>query len=506
MQGLLVDMLTSKRIPAASKLSSLKRVVADYATRAVGANQSRHVVMASDPTVKAATSRGAVSHVVSSTPVEYTRVYDGTMTLSGTISATSGQHGTWSGTLQDSLIITTDRTGNGTGFEIFSGNINLTVTNPDGSQKSVQSPLDFYTPDFSLQHGRFTFSQSNGLDFSGLMMTLNLHGAFSNGQATISEYLYLPFVGFVNGTLASGAIKGSSLVTTPALTISGGAPNQTTYASSAIKPFGTVAVTDLNNAAITATVTLSKPTDGTLTNLAGGTYNRAKGVYTITGSETAVNQAIKGVAFDPAANQGLPGHRTPTNFTLSITDSKGASLTDHTSVTTIFPLSIKGILPHRSTTGQAVAPFRNVTVGDLVGGDVDTVRVTLSDPKNGTLENLSGGIYNKITGVYLLHASAAAATSALRGLKFDPATSSGSAVTTGFTISVRNPAGASITNSGTTVIASAVTPAAPAMTGVALFSQYVASGLHRMPHHVPGISALHDLPLSSQFEFAASHR
>jgi len=42
--------------------------------------------------------------------------------------------------------------------------------------------------------------------------------------------------------------------------------------------------------------------------------------------------------------------------------------------------------------------------------------------------------------------------------------------------------------------------------GVALFSQYVASGLHRIQDHAVGISALHDLPSSSHFEFASSHR
>jgi len=198
----------------------------------------------------------------------------------------------------------------------------------------------------------------------------------------------------------------------------------------------------------------------------------------------------------------------PTAFTLKITDAKGASLVDRTtSVIATNPLYINGVLAHQYTKGtKAIALFRNVNVGDLLYGDNEFVKITLSNAKNGTLENLSGGSYNKETGVYLIHGSGLQVTTAVRGLKFDPATSSGSAVTTVFTISSRNADGASVTNSKTTVIDNPAAPATAATTAVALFSQYVASGLHAMPDHAAGIPALHDPQHSSHFEFAGSHR
>lgn len=505
MQGLKVDTLVSKRIPAASRMSSLPRLVAEYATRAIRSSRDRPAAMANAPSVKAATPSGGASSVASSIPAEQSRTYSGTMTMSGTLSATSNQSGTWSGTVKNTLFLTVDGSGNGTGYETIDGNVTLTVTNPDGSQKSSTSRLAFFTPYFSLQRGKFTFSQSSGFDFSGLLLTLNLNGSFRKTQATISEHLSLPFSGFVNGVLVSGSINGSSSVTTTTpLIISGAAARQTAYAASKITPFKKLTITDLNATTVTATVKLSKAANGTLTNLAGGKYNRAEGVYTITGGEGVVSRALEGLTFDPA---GKLGSRVATGFTLSVTDSKGASLTNRTtSVIATNPLSIRGISAHQSTTGtKTVAPFRYVTVNDVFSGEVDIVKVTLSNAKSGKLENLSGGFYNAKTGVYLIRANATTATNALRGLKFDP-TTSGSAVTTGFTISVRNAAGASVTNGNTTVTANSLTPRTTVSDGVALFSQYVASGLHRMPDHVAGISALHDLPVSSHFEFANSHR
>jgi hypothetical protein len=507
MQGLIVDALTSKRIPAASRMTSLQRAVAEFAPGATHANPNRHAALASDPTANAVTSRGAVSHVDSSKPPKTTRVYDGMMTITGTFSDTNGDKGTWSGTLSDSLSMTVDRSGNGYGYELFSGDITLSVTHADGTQKSATEPLVFSTPDFNLHQGKFQFSQNNGLDFGGLTMTLNLSGSFSNGQAAVSEKLGLPFNGFVTpDVLGSGALKGSSTLTTPPLSITGVATSLSSGGSD-IAPFANLAITDLNNATVTATVTLSKTANGRLTNLAGGTYNLAKGTYTITGTEAVVNSALEGLTFDPTIPSSTDRHTT-TGFKLSVTDSQGASLPSSTTqVVVTNPLYINGISKHLSTTGtKAVSPFRNVTVSDFTeGATADTVKVTLSNPKDGTLVTSAGGVYNKTTGVFLIHASASAATAALRGLTFVPAKSSKSAVTTTFTLSVKNAAGASITNSSTTVTDN---PAALGTVSpdVALFSQYVALGLHAVRDHAAAISPLHDQSLSSHFEFAASHR
>jgi hypothetical protein len=504
MQGLKVDTLASKRIPVASKISSLPRLVAEYTTRAARAAKDGPAAVASAPSATAVTQISAASSV----SLEQLRTYSGSMRVSGSLSATSGQSGTWAGTLKDVMYLDVDRSGTGGGYESFSGNVTLSVTNPDGSHKSETSLLSFDTPFFTLQDGKFSFSQSSGFDFSGLFLTIKLGGSFGKTQATILSHLSLPFNGFVNDVAVSGSISGSGSETdNTRLLISGTAARQAASAAVKMAPFKTLAITDLDNSTVTATVTLSDAANGTLTNLSGGTYNRTTGIYRVTGGQVAINRAIESLDFVPAGNLGGPGYPVRTGFTLKVTDSDGASLANSTtSVLATDPVYLRGVSAHLSTTRtKTIAPFRYVTVGDLKVGEVDFVKVTLSNPSNGTLENLGGGYYSKKTGIYVIEATAAAATNALRGLKFDPAISSGSATTTGFTIVVRNAAGASVTTSKTTVTASSA-PATTVSDGVALFSQYVASGLHRMLDHAAGIAALHDLPLSSHFELAGSHR
>jgi hypothetical protein len=509
MQGLIVDALTSKRIPATRKTTSLHRVVAESATKTVASNHAQSAAVTNDAVVYTSYTLATPSYAVlpATSPLQ-SRIYDGTMKMSGNLSASSGQSGKWSGTLSDEIVMSVDRSGNGSGGETFSGNVTLTVTNPDGSQKSSTSPMSFFLPLFTLQHGKFTYTDSSTFDFTGLIGSLNVTGAFSGSQATISEHMTTPFTGFVNGVAVSGSLNGSGLLTTTPLIISGAVSKQRALGAVGMTPFRNLVITDLKNATVTATVTLSNPANGTLTNLAGGTYKRSKGLYTITGSETVVNRALNGLIFDPVGKQNKDVPNLYTGLALKVTDSAGSSLNNRTtSVVTSNPLYIMDVSPYQTTTGtKAITPFSRVMIDDVSGGTKsEFVKVTLSNAKNGTLKNLGGGFYNKKTGVYTIKASTTVVSRALQGLTFNPTTSSKSAVTTGFTISVRNAAGASTTNSRTTVVDKPAKPATTTGTGLALFSQYIAAGLHGVPNDAAAISALHDLPASSHIALASSH-
>jgi hypothetical protein len=173
-------------------------------------------------------------------------------------------------------------------------------------------------------------------------------------------------------------------------------------------------------------------------------------------------------------------------------------------VTTSEPLYIGGLSSHQSTRGTtAIEPFQHTTIGEYGKGEhLDTVKIILSTPGNGALENLSGGIYNKKTGVYLFHGSAAAATKALQKLEFVPAKSG---VATTFTITAKNTNGAFLT-AKTTVAARGAAVSATVTPHVALFSQYVALGLHGAHDQASALPSRHDLPDHPLSELAGSHR
>lgn len=103
-----------------------------------------------------------------------------------------------------------------------------------------------------------------------------------------------------------------------------------------LTPFSRVTLSDPNvGQTETLSVTLSTPINGTLSNLGGGSYNTATGVFTDMGSTAAVTAALDGLVFTPTAHQALPGQTVTTKFAITMTDSAGLSATDgNTSIVT----------------------------------------------------------------------------------------------------------------------------------------------------------------------------
>ena len=192
------------------------------------------------------------------------------------------------------------------------------------------------------------------------------------------------------------------------LTISGTIASQAVAAGFSILPFTNATIGDPNaGQSETLTVTLSAAANGTLTNLAGGSYNAATGLYTVTGTASQVTAALDGLVFVSTIIQGPPGQTVTTTFTIQDSDTAGLSVTDSTSnviAATVAPPTITGIGVGQITTDQAgIAPFAGVTITDPNAGQTETVTVTLSAAANGTLTNLGGGSYNAETGVYTDH-------------------------------------------------------------------------------------------------------
>ena len=121
---------------------------------------------------------------------------------------------------------------------------------------------------------------------------------------------------------------------------------------------------------------------------------------------------------------------------------------------------IAGAIPGQTTSDVAAgSPLSKISISDVDFDQTETVTVTLSNPANGTLSNTGGGSYDSKTGVYSVTGTDATVSTAVDGLVFTPTPHQvvpGGAVVTTFTIHATDTAGGIITNSATTVTATAV--------------------------------------------------
>ena len=246
------------------------------------------------------------------------------------------------------------------------------------------------------------------------------------------------------------------------ITITGAVSGQTVADTGSIAPFTGVGIADSNTGGFlalpvsqTLTVMLSAAANGTLSNLDGGNYDAASGVYTVSGSVADVNAALDGLVFTPTAGQDVT-----TTFTITDAETGTAdSATDSTTTVTaahIQPLAISGTVADQSVSDfGSIAPFGGVTIADPNDGQTETVTVTLSSTADGTLSNLGGGSYDAGTGVYTVTGSAGAVTAAVDGLVFTPTAEEvapGQSVTTTFTLQDTDTLGASASDDTTSVV------------------------------------------------------
>ena len=281
-----------------------------------------------------------------------------------------------------------------------------------------------------------------------------------------------PGVGVTTGFTISDIDTTSTLIatgTTSVIAIAGPAiggttPNQLTSDQLTINPFLGVMVADDISQTETLMITLSDTANGSLSNVGGGSYDEATGVYSDTGLASDVTADLQGLMFTPTV--GTAGVGVTTGFTISDIDTTSTlAATGTTSVIAIAGPAIGGTTPNQLTSDQlTINPFLGVMVTDDIS-QTETLMITLSDTANGSLSNVGGGSYDEATGVYSDTGLASDITADLQGLMFTPTIgTTGVGVTTGFTISDIDTA-STLTASGTT---SVIAIAGPAISGTTI--------------------------------------
>jgi hypothetical protein len=172
-------------------------------------------------------------------------------------------------------------------------------------------------------------------------------------------------------------------------TIGGTVAGQTVRDTGTITPFAKVTIADANvSQTETVAVALSTATNGTLTNLGGGTYNATTGVYTDIGSAAAVTTALNGLVFIPTAGEVPLGQTITTGFTITDTDTALVRTTDTT--TSVVATGAAG-------DPRADILFQNVS-GQLAlwqtdGSTITAASVITSNPGSSWVAMGSGAFY-----------------------------------------------------------------------------------------------------------------
>ncbi len=272
------------------------------------------------------------------------------------------------------------------------------------------------------------------------------------------------------------------------LYIAGTASGQAVSDQSTIAPFTSIAIVDPRAGLYdTATVVLSNPANGTLSDTLGGVVNG--GTFTVTATQPnsgmfadQLDTILAGLIFTPAQHQVARGQTVTTGFTLTVGNSLGSAMDAATSViatsTTGF-LSISGTRATQEFTSVTRAlPLAGVMLYDTQANTTLTATVTLSNPASGALTAGAGGVVGS-GGTFRVNGSLAQVQAALRAVGFTPgAAAIGQVSTSGMTISLADgPLTTTDTTTSLIVVGSGpVTAPAPAIAALSSSGPALAGG------------------------------
>ena len=154
-----------------------------------------------------------------------------------------------------------------------------------------------------------------------------------------------------------------------------GTASQSGADSQTYTPFSGVQITDSDNPdqLQNVTVTLSDPANGVLSNLDGGYYDPATGVYVISGTQASVTAALDSLVFTPTVGQVALGSSVTTDFAIAVNDGVSPAVTDATTSLSLASSGFSTTGPNLTFTGAGGPGAEQVT---FVGTVLDAVAVT----------------------------------------------------------------------------------------------------------------------------------
>jgi hypothetical protein len=205
-----------------------------------------------------------------------------------------------------------------------------------------------------------------------------------------------------------------------------------------------IVVSDANSSAtITATLTLAAPTAGSLSATSGNgeTYNSTTGVWTVTGSVTAVNSALAAVSFVPNGSSAVD-----TSIAVKIRDASGAgpdrTITLNLATSTSAPTATNLTQTKTFSAADTSVALDPIVVSDSNSAATIMATLTLASPTAGSLSATSGNseTYNSTTGVWTVSGSISSVNAALASVAFVPNVDS--PVGTSVAVQIRDVSGA----------------------------------------------------------------
>ncbi len=275
------------------------------------------------------------------------------------------------------------------------------------------------------------------------------NGAIADVNTLLAGVIFTPTANFNSNFSITTSVTDGSLSATGSKAITGTAVNDAptatnldaaeSYLENTPLNLTDIVVTDVDSQ-VSATLTLSDPTAGSLSTATSGaatsTYSPGTGVWNASGSVADVNVLLANVTFVPSTS-------FINSFTIatSVTDGIAAAVTGTkvlTGITSNDPPAATNLDGAETYTEDVTLNLIDIAVSDADNGNI-TVTLTLSNPSAGSLSSPTSGAatstYNSGTGVWTVSGAIANVNVILATVTFVPAANFNSSFTIATSVS-----------------------------------------------------------------------